>query len=150
MNRADLIDRVRNSVGLSRADSESAVDAVLETVMSAVQGGDRVSLFGFGTFAPSSRAARTGRNPRTGDPVKIAASTGVRFSPSAAFKASLNPKKAAKKSAPKAAPSKTTKAAVAPPAPAKKATKAIEATKALKATKAAPAKKAAKAATKKR
>lgn len=134
MNRADLVDQVRNSVGLSRSDSESAVDAVVHTVMSAVQGGERVSLFGFGTFAPTSRAARTGRNPRTGDPVKIPASTGVRFTPSAAFKASLNPKRAAKKSAAKKSAGKAAAAAKTP----------------AKAAKAAPAKKAAKSATKKR
>ncbi len=142
MNRADLVDQVRSSVGLSRADAESAVDAVLQTVMSAVQGGARVSLFGFGTFAPTSRAARTGRNPRTGDPVKIPASTGVRFTPSAAFKSSLNPKKAAKKA--------TKTAPAAPATKAAKASKAASAKKAAPATKAAKAKKAAKSATKKR
>ncbi|MGH9180316.1 MAG: HU family DNA-binding protein, partial [Acidimicrobiales bacterium] len=81
MNRADLVDKVRASTNLSRADSEAAVSAVLQTVMTSMRDGERVSLFGFGTFLPSSRAARTGRNPRTGDPVKIPASTGVRFTP---------------------------------------------------------------------
>jgi DNA-binding protein HU-beta len=164
VNRADLVDQVRSSVGLSRTDAESAVDSVLQTVMAAVHGGERVSLFGFGTFAPTSRAARTGRNPRTGDPVKIPASTGVRFTPSAAFKASLNPKKAAKKSAAKksavkksaatavktakAAPAKAAKAAKAAPAKTAKAVKAAP-VKTAKAVKAAPAK-AAKAATSKK
>lgn len=149
MNRADLVDQVRSSVSLSRSDAELAVDAVLQTVMSAVQGGARVSLFGFGTFAPTSRAARTGRNPRTGDPVKIPASTGVRFTPSAAFKSSLNPKKAAKKVA-KASAGKVTGKSVGVARKAAKAAAAVPAKKAAKATKAAPAKKAAKSATKKR
>lgn len=148
MNRADLVDQVRSSVGLSRTDAESAVDSVLQTVMAAVHGGERVSLFGFGTFAPTSRAARTGRNPRTGDPVKIPASTGVRFTPSAAFKASLNPKKAAKKSAAKKSAATAVKTAKAAPAKAAKAAKAAPA-KTAKAVKAAPAK-AAKAATSKK
>jgi len=117
VNRADLVEQVRSQAGLSKADSEAAVDAVLGTVMGVVQRGERVSLFGFGTFAPTSRAARTGRNPRTGDPVKIPASTGVRFTPSTVFKASLNPKKAAKK-----APAAAAKAAKAPA----KAAKAVK------------------------
>lgn len=137
MNRAELVDLVRGGGNLSRADAESAVDAVLQNIMTAVRGGQRVSLFGFGTFTPTSRAARTGRNPRTGDPVKIPASTGVRFAPSQAFKASLNAKQSNKKS-----PAK--KASAATKAPAKKAPAAKKA-----ATK-APAKKAARPATKKR
>ena len=97
MNKADLIEKVRDSVGLSRSQAESAVDETLSSVVAAIKGGERVSLFGFGTFNPSHRAARTGRNPRTGAPVKIAASNGVRFAPAAAFKTALNPK--AKKAA---------------------------------------------------
>ncbi|MGH9166044.1 MAG: HU family DNA-binding protein [Acidimicrobiales bacterium] len=125
MNRAELIDKVRSATDTTRTEAEAAVDAVLQSVMVAVKAGDRVSLFGFGAFTPTSRSARLGRNPRTGDPVKIAASSGVRFAPAAAFKASLNPKKTAKK-ATKAAPvAKATKAA-----PVKKAaTKAATATK---------------------
>ena len=142
LNKADLIEKVRDAAGLSKAQAESAVDATLGSVVSAIKAGERVSLFGFGSFNPSSRAARTGRNPRTGVAVRIPASKGVRFAPAAAFKSALNPKAAAKKASPakKAASAKTAPAgkAVAKKAVAKKAV----AKKAV-AKKAAPAKKAA-------
>lgn len=133
MNKAELIEKVREVAGLSKSQAESAVDKTFDSVVAAIKGGERVSLFGFGTFNPSARAARTGRNPQTGEPVKIPASKGVRFAPSAAFKAALNPKAAAKKAGKAAAPAK----------------KAVPAKKAGAAKKAAPAKKAAKS-TKKR
>ena len=129
MNKAELIEKVREVTGLSRSQAESAVDHTLDSVVATIKGGERVSLFGFGTFTPSARAARTGRNPRTGEPVKIPATKGVRFAPAAAFKAALNPKAAAKKAS-KAAPAKKAgkavaakKAAPAKAASAKKATK---------------------------
>ena len=70
-----------------------------------------MTIYGFGSFNPTSRKARTGRNPRTGQPVKIAASKGIRFSPATGFKADLNAKKSAAK---KAAPAKATAKASAP------------------------------------
>src|SRR5437870_4159225 len=78
--------------------------------MSETRAGNKVSIFGFGTFTPTSRAARMGRNPQTGAPVKIAASKGVRFAPAAAFKSSLNSRAGTKKAAAakKAAPAKKT------------------------------------------
>lgn len=136
MNKADLIEKVKDAGGLSRSQAEAAVDLALDSVVAAVKSGERVSLFGFGTFTPSSRAARTGRNPRTGEPVKIPASTGVRFAPAAAFKAALNPKPAAKKA------SAAKKAKAAPAKKAAKAAKAAPAKKASTAKKAAPSKKA--------
>ncbi len=72
MNKADLVEKVKTQVGLSRSQAESAVDTTLSSVMSAVTSGDRVSIFGFGTFNPSSRAARPGRNPQTGAPATTA------------------------------------------------------------------------------
>lgn len=142
MNKAELTEKVREATGLSRSQAESAVDETLGAVVGTIKAGERVSLFGFGTFTPSARAARTGRNPRTGDPVKIPATKGVRFAPASAFKSALNPPKAAGKKAKAKAPAK--KAPAAKAAPAKKATpaKAAPAKKASK--KAAPAKKAAK------
>lgn len=131
MNRAELIDHVRNAASLSRADAETAVEATLDAVMTATKAGERVSLFGFGTFTPSSRAARTGRNPQTGAPVKIAASQSVRFTPAAAFKASLNPKSAKKATTKKAAKPAAKASASKASAPAKKA----PAAKAAKSTK---------------
>lgn len=92
MNKTDLVDLVADEADLSKKSASAAVDAVIDGVMHAVKAGDRVSLLGFGTFNPTSRAARMGRNPQTGASVKIAASTGVRFAPGAAFKGLLNSK----------------------------------------------------------
>ncbi len=99
MNKAQLVERVRAAADISKRQAESAVDEVLDAVMESVRSGERVSLSGFGTFNRTSRAARTGRNPQTGAPVKIAASTGVRFAPATAFKSALNTKRAGKKAA---------------------------------------------------
>lgn len=106
MNKAELVEKVRNAADLSKGQAESAVDEVLQSVIAAVRSGERVSIFGFGTFNPTSRAARTGRNPQTGEPVKIGASKGVRFAPAAAFKSALNAKRAGKKAAPAKAAAK--------------------------------------------
>lgn len=143
MNKSELVEHVRDAAGLDRRTAEAAVNAFVSAVMSDVKAGNKVSISGFGIFNPTSRAARTGRNPQTGAPVKIAASKGVRFAPSAAFKNELNAggKKAAAK---KAAPAK--KATAKKAAPAKKAAAAGSAKKA---PAKAPAKKAAKS-TKKR
>jgi DNA-binding protein HU-beta len=119
VNRSELIDHVASAAGLDKKVAEAAVAATTDAVVAEIKKGEKVSLFGFGTFTPTSRAARTGRNPQTGVPVKIAASKGVRFAPSTAFKATLNTKAAAKKaaaskkSAPaaKASAAKTTKKA---------------------------------------
>ncbi len=141
MNRAELVERVRSASNLTRAQAESVVDEVIHSVIDAVKSGERVSIFGFGSFNPTSRAARTGRNPRTGDPVKIAASKGVRFAPAAAFKTELNARRAGKKAAPakaaakatgrKATDRKATKAAAATKsaAPGKAATRAVKSSK---------------------
>ena len=141
MNKADLIEKVKDAGSLSRSQAEAAVDVALDSVVDAIKSGERVTLFGFGTFTPSSRAARTGRNPRTGEPVRIPASTGVRFAPASAFKSALNPKPGARK----ASAAKKAKAAPARKASAAKKAKAAPARKAAKAAKAAPARKAASA-----
>jgi DNA-binding protein HU-beta len=114
VNKAELVDAVREAAGLERRQAESAVEAVVDAIVAAVKSGDRVSIPRFGTFNQTSRAARTGRNPQTGAPVKIAASKGVRFGPASAFKEALNAKAGAKKAAPakkagakKAAPAKS-------------------------------------------
>ncbi len=131
MNRSELVKSVGETTGLDTRQAEGAVKAVVEAVVGEIKAGNKVSIFGFGTFAPTSRAARVGRNPQTGDAVNIPASTGVRFTPATAVKALLNPPKpaakkaASKKAAPAAAgatkkSSASKKAAAAPPAPAKK------------------------------
>ena len=123
MNKSELIDRIAQSADLGKRQAEAALDAVVTAVIAETKAGNRIALSGFGTFSPTSRAARMGRNPQTGAPVKIAASKGVKFSPASAFKATLNTKGGAK-----AAPAKkaAAKKAVAKKAPAKKASKSTK------------------------
>ena len=90
MNKGELIDAVAASAGLSRADSTKAVDAVLDNVTQTLSGGDSVSLVGFGTFSVKQRAARTGRNPRTGEPSQIKASKVPGFKAGKALKDAVN------------------------------------------------------------
>ena len=106
MNKSELVDRVREAAGLDRKQAEGAVDAIVDAVIGTAKAGDKVSIFGFGTFTPTARAARTGRNPRTGEAVKIAASKSVRFAPAQAFKTALNTKGGAKAAPAKKAPAK--------------------------------------------
>lgn len=90
MNKSELVDDIARRSGLEKRQAESALTALVEAVMDATKNGDKVSILGFGNFVPTSRAARTGRNPQTGAPVDIAASKGVRFAPGSAFKSALN------------------------------------------------------------
>lgn len=108
MNKADLIDEVAESAGVTKQQAEGVLDAFFNTTKVAVAAGDRVAWPSFGAFSTTARKARTGRNPRTGEPVKIAASTAVKFTPAAALKDYLNPKSksAGKKPAAKKAPAK--------------------------------------------
>ena len=125
MNKSGLVDRVANAAGVDKRKAELAVDALLGAIVDSTRAGERVSVHGFGTFSRTSRAARMGRNPRTGEAVPIAASTGVKFTPAAAFKSLVNAK-ATKKAAAKKATSKKTaggKKAVARKAAAKKTAK---------------------------
>ena len=79
MNKNDLIDAVAERTGLAKSHAARAVEAVLGTITEALQKGDTVVLSGFGSFAAKARAARTGRNPRTGEPVAIPASRAPAF-----------------------------------------------------------------------
>lgn len=81
MNKGDLINHVAESANLTKAQAGAALDAVLDSVGSALKGGDKVTLIGFGTFSVSSRSARTGRNPKTGKEINIPAKTVVKFKP---------------------------------------------------------------------
>ncbi len=74
MNKTELVEAVAKSSGLSKVDANKAVDAVFDSVTNALVAGDKVTLIGFGTFETRERAARTGRNPRTGEELQIAAS----------------------------------------------------------------------------
>jgi DNA-binding protein HU-beta len=90
MNKADVIGAVSDATGLSKADAGRAVEAFIEVVEKTLKSGDTVSLVGFGTFSVRKRAARTGRNPRTNETIKIKASNNPAFKAGKAFKDSLN------------------------------------------------------------
>lgn len=90
MNKSELIEAVAQSAELSKASAGRAVDAVVEAVTAALKEGDQVSLVGFGTFAVKERAARSGRNPRTGETIQIAASNVPGFKPGKALKDAVN------------------------------------------------------------
>ena len=90
MNKSELIEAVAGEAGLSKSEAEKAVNAFIQVVQGAVSRDDKVTLPGFGAWSRTQRAARTGRNPRTGEPVQIAASKGVKFSAGAGFKSAVN------------------------------------------------------------
>lgn len=90
MNKGELIEAVADSAGLSRADAGKAVDAVFDSIAGALANSESVSLLGFGTFSVKARAARTGRNPRTGEPIQIAASNVPGFKAGKALKDAVN------------------------------------------------------------
>jgi DNA-binding protein HU-beta len=79
MNKAELIDAMAADAGLTKADAKKALDAFIKTTGEALAKGDRVALVGFGSFSVATRAARTGRNPQTGQELKIAAKKVVKF-----------------------------------------------------------------------
>jgi DNA-binding protein HU-beta len=91
MTKSELLDAVAEQSGVSKADAERAIGAFFDVVVSSAKSGDKVAWPGFGTFSTTERAARTGRNPQTGEPVQIAASTAMKFSASSALKSALNP-----------------------------------------------------------
>jgi len=97
MNKGDLIDRVATEAGISKAAAEKALAAVLGGVTDSLRKGERVTFVGFGTFAVSERKARKGRNPQTGEAIKIAAKKAVRFTAGKQLKDIVNKKKSAKK-----------------------------------------------------
>ncbi|MBI4984284.1 MAG: HU family DNA-binding protein [Rhodocyclales bacterium] len=93
MNKAELIEVAAKEAGISKAAANKALDATIAAVVKAVSKGDSVTLVGFGTFKSAKRAARTGKNPKTGATIKIAATTVPKFSAGAAFKAAVAGKK---------------------------------------------------------
>ena len=94
MNKSDLIDALAATSGESKAGVARVLEAFLDTVSAQLQKGDSVTLVGFGTFSVSKRAERDGRNPRTGETIKIAASKVAKFAPGAGLKGALNSTKA--------------------------------------------------------
>lgn len=86
MNKTELVAAMAENSGLSKKDAEKALNAFIESVENAVKSGDKVSLIGFGTFEARERAARTGKNPQTGEKIKIAACKVPAFKAGKAFK----------------------------------------------------------------
>ena len=79
MTKGDLVNEIAASSGISKAAAEKALNAVIDAITRALARGDKVSLVGFGTFEVSERAARSGRNPRTGETIEIPASKAPKF-----------------------------------------------------------------------
>ncbi len=90
VNRNELVDAVASKTELRKSEASRAVDAVFESIGEALIGGDEVRLVGFGTFSVAARAASEGRNPRTGEKIKIAASKQPKFKPGKGLRNSLN------------------------------------------------------------
>ena len=90
MNKTQLIDAIADKSGLKKKEAEAALNAFVDAVSDALKAGDKVQLIGFGTFEVKARAAREGRNPKTGEKITIAASKHPAFSAGAALKNSVN------------------------------------------------------------
>ena len=90
MNKTELITAVAQTSGLTKADASRALDATLSTIQKQLKKGQDVRLTGFGTFRVTKRAARKGRNPRTGATIQIAASKSPAFRPGKEFKEAVN------------------------------------------------------------
>lgn len=93
MNKSELIAEVAEKTGLTKKDAEAAVKAVVDTITDAMIQGDKVQLVGFGTFEVRERAARFGRDPRTGESMEIAASKAPAFKAGKGLKDAVNGKK---------------------------------------------------------
>ncbi|MEM9527695.1 MAG: HU family DNA-binding protein [Bacteroidota bacterium] len=81
MNKGELVASIADKAGLTQSQAEAALSATLDSIKGALKSGDSVSLIGFGTFSANERPAREGRNPRTGETIKIAAKTVAKFKP---------------------------------------------------------------------
>ena len=90
MNKNELVAAMAEKAGLSKKDAEAALKAFTETVAEELKKGEKIALVGFGTFEVSERAAREGRNPQTGAPMKIAASKAPKFKAGKALKDAIN------------------------------------------------------------
>ena len=90
MNKSELVDAIAAGAEISKAAAARALDTAVETITKTVAAGDSVTLVGFGTFKASARAAREGKNPKTGEKIKIAAANVPKFTAGAAFKDAAN------------------------------------------------------------
>jgi DNA-binding protein HU-beta len=86
MNKGELVDAIAQKAEMTKKDADVLLSALLDSIMEAVAGGDKVTLVGFGSFEPRQRAAREGRNPQTGETLQIAAATVPGFSAGKQFK----------------------------------------------------------------
>ena len=148
MTKAEIVSKVAEEAEISKVAAEKAFEAVIGTITDAFKKGDKLSLVGFGTFSISSRKARKGVNPRTGEAIKIPAKKIPKFSAGATLKAMVNGKNAIAKPAKTTKTmkaTKTAKAVVKPASPSTKAAKAAVAAKAVKGMKAVKPAKAGRA-----
>jgi DNA-binding protein HU-beta len=90
MNKQDLIGSVAETAGVTKAEAGKVIEAVFDTITATLKKGDEVRLVGFGTFAVTKRKASTGRNPRTGEPMKIKASSQPKFKAGKSLKDAVN------------------------------------------------------------
>ena len=90
MNKSELVEAIAKSADISKASAEKALDGALNAIKGTLRKGSSVTLVGFGTFRVGKRAARTGRNPRTGEAIKIKAARVPRFSAGKALKNAVN------------------------------------------------------------
>ena len=90
MNKSELVDSIAEQSGLSKAQAEKALAATIETVTDTLRKGNSISLVGFGTFSVKDRAARTGRNPQTGEPIQIKAAKVAGFKVGKLLKTAVN------------------------------------------------------------
>jgi DNA-binding protein HU-beta len=90
MTKAELIEGLSNKLPIPKGDAERAINLMLDDIIGALKQGERVNISGFGTFSVSSRQARTGRNPKTGEAIQISASRSAKFKPGKQLKDSLN------------------------------------------------------------
>ena len=90
MNKNELISKVAGQTGYTKKDTGAVIDAVIEAIIDTVASGEKISIVGFGTFAVAEREARTGRNPKTGEEIEIAASKSPKFKAGSALKDAVN------------------------------------------------------------
>ncbi len=89
MSKAELVEKIASQAGLTKADSERAVNAFVDVVTATLKAGEEISLVGFGSFSVGQRAARQGRNPQTGEEITIAAKNVVKFKPGKSLRDSV-------------------------------------------------------------
>jgi DNA-binding protein HU-beta len=90
ISKGDLLEKVAGNAGVSKSDAERVLGAFFDMVTASAKSGDKVAWPGFGSFSATQRAARTGRNPRTGEAMSVPASTAMKFSASSTLKQALN------------------------------------------------------------